>query len=182
MFLFYLLILIIPYVILAFRHSVISKFEFYVKLCYNKRRSKKNSEVNKMEKETYYENYCVRLSQRGKTYKVEELWSCRTVYVEERLTSAIAEEAREDPSLVAIVLALIKVRRIDGTINAPKRRPKGSLPDKPTDEALLSSMGDILSKYSATEVIDVFADIKWHVLKEIINSEEALNEYEQYLS
>lgn len=135
-----------------------------------------------MNNETYYENYCSQLTQRGKSFRVQNLWEDQTVYVEERITSVIAEKAKEDPYLVAIILALIKIKRTDGTVKTSVKKPRGTSSDKPADEALLNSIVDILSKYSAVEVIEVFKDIKWHILKEIINSHEALKEYEQYIS
>ncbi len=131
---------------------------------------------------TYYENYCSNLTQKGKSYRVQNLWDDQTVYIEECLTSMISEEAKEDPYLIAIILALIKIRRTEGTVRTAVRKTRGTSTDKPSDSVLLNSIADILSKYSAVEVIDVIKDMKWHDLKKIINSNTALEDYVQYIN
>ena len=135
-----------------------------------------------MKNETYYEDYCSSLTQKGKSYRVKDCWDDQTVYVKEHLTSMIAQEAKEDPCLVAIILALIKIKRAEGTVRTFVRKPRGASTDKQSDRVLLNAIVEILSQYSAVEVIEIIKEMKWHELKEIINSNTPLKDYKQYVS
>ena len=133
-----------------------------------------------MQKETYCNNFCATKTSKGRSYRVENLWSDQKIYIEADLASAISGESKEDPYLISILLAVIKLIRIEGTVKTSVRKTRGTPPDKPSNAELYNSFVDILSKYEAIELIEKFQEMKWHELKPIITSQEALQAFETF--
>ena len=133
-----------------------------------------------MQKETYCNNFCATKTSKGMAYRVENLWLDQKIYIEEDLTSVIAGESKEDPYLVAILLAVIKLIRIEGTVKTSVRKTRGTPPDKPSNPELINSLIELLSKYEAITLIEKFQEMKWHELNPIIKSQEALQAFEAF--
>lgn len=126
----------------------------------------------------YVDNFACSLSQRG-SYKVEQLYDDFRVYVEPGIVSAIAGAADEDPFLIAVILANIKVIRGAGVIRTSNSKWK--VKDKPKEQILVHAIVEILSKYSVEEVISALQSFKWHELNEVLHDENPLQKYEEYL-
>lgn len=128
-----------------------------------------------MTKTFYFEDAIVTSNPKRECYAVNLIET--GVFIEKVLAKMIAEETKEDPILISILLAYIKICRQDGNLGL--EREKRDVP--PTDGELLASVAAILDRYEIERVIRVFRDLRWHEMKEIIYSgnqaQEMLEKY-----
>lgn len=129
-----------------------------------------------MTKTFYFEDVVVISKPQRESYSVNLIET--GVFIEKSLAKMIAEEKNEEPILIAILLAYIKIARQNGNAGLPIE--KHDTP--PTDGELLSAISSMLDKYEIERIIRVFRDLKWHEMKEIIYSDEAQNKIEPYIN
>ena len=96
-------------------------------------------------------------------------------YIKDFEVDDIAEKNREDENFVAILLAYIEyARRCRNSGNDPRAK-------KLDPEIVSTAISEILKKYSLESVIDIFKDLKWHEIAQIIKSDNPIAEIDEVI-
>ena len=126
-------------------------------------------------KRFYYEDLVIYLHKGGLTYLVDMV--DRGFFIERDLTEMLASENKENPYLMAVLLAYIKDARKSGNEGVII----GEQDDPPTSTELLTSISSLLEEYHIENIISCFKDLRWHEMKAILYSPNAKEEIKDYM-
>lgn len=121
-----------------------------------------------------FEDLVVSKNTRGDLYKVNLI--DRTCYIKRSLADMIAKESREDPYLIAIILAYIKIARRNN--NSKKDIENDS---DFSDTLLLTSISSLLDHFDIERIIYSFSELKWYEMKKILQNSKPWRKIEDYI-